>query len=249
LVTYTGKTGTLDNVESVAFNPPTGFLTAFGGLPTGHCTIIYKVGVTQEFDFSVSYQMITNGPLVRFANAGETTARIDYPPAWTNTCLALTNIVLSPPPGSYLPVGTNQGNANWHSSSGFSGDCPFQIIVKTNLTGNLGIYQTLQAEFPNDSDGDGMADWQELIAGTEMLDATSVLKLSAPVVTATNVTLTWPTVPGIRYQLESGINGWQFAPIGDVITGAEGFVMTNAVVLLQSDGITNQLYRIRVVTD
>jgi hypothetical protein len=249
LVTYTGKTGTLDNVQSVIFNPPATFLTPFAGLPNATCRVIYKIGVTQDFDFSVSYRMVANGPLVRFAEAGQTTAKIVYPANWTNTCLFLTNITFQPPPETFLPIGTNQGLANWSSANGSSGSCPFDIIIKSNLSGNPGAYQMLQAEFPNDSDADGMADWQELIAGTETLDATSVLKLSAQLVTTTNVIVAWPTVVGIRYQLESGVlDGSPFVPVGGVITGADGLETTNVNVPL-SIGATNRFYRIRVVTD
>jgi len=245
-VTYTGKTRINGNIE---FNPLEGQPTFFGGLEIADCTVIYSLGATQRFSFGISYQMMAKGPLVRFADCGQTTAKVDYPAAWSKTCFFITNMTFQPPSGSMLPVGTNQGVATWYSSRGLSGACPFDIIVKPCIARPELALDSLRNEFPNDSDGDGMLDWQELVAGTETLDASSVLAFSTPVLTPTNITLSWPTIPGIRYQLELGGLAGGFSPVGSVVTGMLASGSAQIAMPLVAEAMTNRLYRLRVVTE
>jgi len=53
-----------------------------------------------------------------------------------------------------------------------------------------------------DSDGDGMNNYQEWLSGTNPTNALSSLRMLSAVCTATNVTVTWQSVPGINYWLE-----------------------------------------------
>lgn len=58
-----------------------------------------------------------------------------------------------------------------------------------------------------DSDGDGLPDGAEVIAGTNPLNATSTFRISS-ITSVTNpdeYTLTWPTVPGKTYVLETQV--------------------------------------------
>jgi hypothetical protein len=53
-----------------------------------------------------------------------------------------------------------------------------------------------------DTDGDGMNNWQEWVAGTNPIDASSLLKMLAPTVTVSGVTVQWQSVSGKTYWLE-----------------------------------------------
>ena len=56
-----------------------------------------------------------------------------------------------------------------------------------------------------DTDGDGMNNWQEWIAGTNPTNATSFLQLTSVVPNgASGVTVTWQSVSGVTYYLQRG---------------------------------------------
>jgi hypothetical protein len=57
-----------------------------------------------------------------------------------------------------------------------------------------------------DADGDGMSNWQEWRCGTDPTDPISALRLLPPIVTRTNVMVTWQSVAGVNYFLERGKN-------------------------------------------
>jgi hypothetical protein len=86
-----------------------------------------------------------------------------------------------------------------------------------------------------DSDGDGMNNWQEWIAGTIPTNAASVLALQTPRVTTTNATITWKSVSGVNYFIQRGSDlGAQppFSPIQSNIVGqisTTSYTDTNAV--------------------
>jgi hypothetical protein len=53
-----------------------------------------------------------------------------------------------------------------------------------------------------DSDGDGLNNWQEWIAGTDPANAASVLQLASPSNSVSGVTLTWQSVANVIYFLQ-----------------------------------------------
>ncbi len=65
-----------------------------------------------------------------------------------------------------------------------------------------------------DSDGDGVRNLDEWLAGTDPTDPGSRLVVSAEV-TALGLRITWPTEPGFIYQLQSSADGRNWSPVGD----------------------------------
>ncbi|MCX6927869.1 MAG: thrombospondin type 3 repeat-containing protein [Verrucomicrobia bacterium] len=59
-----------------------------------------------------------------------------------------------------------------------------------------------------DSDGDGMNNWQEWIAGTDPTSPVSVLRMPAPagVTNASGIRLTWQSVSGVSYFIERSMH-------------------------------------------
>ena len=53
-----------------------------------------------------------------------------------------------------------------------------------------------------DTDGDGMNNWQEWVAGTNPTDASSLLKMLAPSITVSGVTVQWQSVSGKTYFIQ-----------------------------------------------
>jgi hypothetical protein len=87
-----------------------------------------------------------------------------------------------------------------------------------------------------DSDGDGLNNWQEWRCLTDPTNALSGLRLLSPSLTNTNVTVTWQSVAGVNYLLESctnlGASPLLFIPVATGIPGQPGttaYTDTNAV--------------------
>jgi hypothetical protein len=57
-----------------------------------------------------------------------------------------------------------------------------------------------------DTDGDGLKNWQEWKAGTIPTNAASVLQLASPSNSVSGVTVTWQSVSGVTYYLQSSTN-------------------------------------------
>jgi hypothetical protein len=95
-----------------------------------------------------------------------------------------------------------------------------------------------------DPDHDGLNNWQEWRCGTDPTNALSALRLLSPVVTRTNVIVTWQSVAGVTYFLERSTNlGAALTPLATNIPGQPGtttYTDTNAM------GIGARFYRVGV---
>lgn len=85
-----------------------------------------------------------------------------------------------------------------------------------------------------DTDGDGMSNYAEWRAQTSPTDASSFLAVQPPVVTQTNVTITWPSASGISYYVQAtpDLQAQPFQSIVSNIVGNLGttsYTDTNAV--------------------
>ncbi len=85
-----------------------------------------------------------------------------------------------------------------------------------------------------DSDGDGMNNWQEWIAGTNPLDASSVLKILSLSNDVSGLTITWQSVSNVPYYVQRSTNLSAQPPFASIVsnivgqTGTISFTDTNA---------------------
>ena len=67
-----------------------------------------------------------------------------------------------------------------------------------------------------DTDGDGMTDYAEFIAGTNPAATNSFLQLTEPAILPDgSIRVTWASVPGRIYQLEGSANALTWTPVSD----------------------------------
>ncbi len=99
-----------------------------------------------------------------------------------------------------IDAGTNQFGA----TADFDGvPRPLDGNANGMASFDIGAFEFVHPQV--DTDGDGMSDAAEVVAGTNPTDAGSVLKLSASLLPSENrVALRWPSVAGRTYTLEYG---------------------------------------------
>jgi hypothetical protein len=99
-----------------------------------------------------------------------------------------------------------------------------------------------------DPDHDGMNNWQEWVCGTDPTNAVSALRLLAPVVGTTNVTVTWQSVAGVNYFLERSRNLLDSSAFTSVATGIPGQPGTTTFTDTNATGPGPFFYRVGVST-
>lgn len=88
-----------------------------------------------------------------------------------------------------------------------------------------------------DGDGDGMNDYNEWRTGTNPTNSASVLVLQSPTATATNATITWQSISGIRYFVQRGSDlsaQPAFSTIATNIVGQVGMTSYNDITATNS---------------
>ncbi len=95
-----------------------------------------------------------------------------------------------------------------------------------------------------DSDGDGMNNWQEWIAGTIPTDPLSVLKMSAPAGNPAGFTLTWQSVGGKNYYVQR--TGSLLAPFSTIQSNIVGLPGTTSYTDTNTTGSASLFYRVGV---
>jgi parallel beta-helix repeat protein len=79
-----------------------------------------------------------------------------------------------------------------------------------------------------DADGDGLNNWQEWVAGTDPTNAASVLRLSPPSLTVSNVTLTWNSVTNRNYSVQRATDLGAATPFSLLRTNIVGLAGTTS---------------------
>ncbi len=79
-----------------------------------------------------------------------------------------------------------------------------------------------------DSDGDGMNNWQEWIAGTIPTNAASVLQLSSPSNSLSGMKVTWQSVSGVSYYLQRSTNLAVQPPFSSIVSNLTGHAVSTS---------------------
>ncbi|BCU75299.1 sialate O-acetylesterase [Luteolibacter sp. LG18] len=98
---------------------------------------------------------------------------------------------------------------------------------------------------PNaDPDGDGASNLQEYLAGTDPLSKTSVFALTSHAVTPGGLAITWQSIPGTSYAIESSTDLTSWSPV----TGKEEIraAATSSITTVPMNG-GRRLFRVKVL--
>ena len=133
-------------------------------------------------------------------------------------------------PGNILiPAGTNAATLQLQPVSNGAVDgnksVKVSLVMQTNYQVELpGSHTIVIVDQDGDTDGDGMTDRAESIAGTDANDAGSSLKLGSMTSSENGaLTFSWPSVPGVTYRLVQRAAmtdaGWQ--PASEPVTATD----------------------------
>ncbi len=208
---------------AVAFSPTTGSFSV--GRHTVTCTVNYAWGPVQTFPFTVTVNAAP-GPcpksMMVVANGLTASVLLKHPAfcgADHRNLLVLDEqggVIISNANSpaevqATFPIGSNYVAMSGTRDDGFGFyNCAFQVTVLPSYG--------LPEDHPDDSDGDEIPDWLELLAHTNPLDAEDRFEMRMTAAPA-GMRLAWEGRAGVAYQVEEGgldVQGW--SPAGPVIS-------------------------------
>jgi hypothetical protein len=127
-----------------------------------------------------------------------------------------------------------------------SGSNVIQVIYTNGITlSDTRTVAVARIGDPTDSDGDGVPNWMEIIAGTDPYDANSFLHITS-LVPGNPVELLWSSVPGKNYQVYGTTNlAYPMTPIPNGAVSADPSNSTTRWFDLNPDA-AHEFYRIEV---
>jgi hypothetical protein len=214
VTTYTGLTeAQLTNISSITYTPPAGSLFSYAFPPwiTATRVINYKWGISQTNTFGVTMNPgIAPPDIVRASWDGKGALVYFTIPNLIN-CIGTATTTVTVPSGNYWLIGTNTDTVFSQPTFFFGISESFNITVVDA--------KNIAALYPNDTDGDGVPDWQEIIAGTDWHDPTDWFHIQNWTRAGNDIQISWWGAGGITYQLQSFVPGSNISqPIGAPVT-------------------------------
>jgi hypothetical protein len=114
-------------------------------------------------------------------------------------------------------------------------------VTYSNLGTILTDTRTVAVARPGDSDGDGMSDYAEILAGTDPGDSQSILRITE--LANGNQLIVWDSVPGRNYQVLAGTN--PALPL-QIISPLLPATSTSSFYFDSAPDATNKFYRIQL---
>jgi parallel beta-helix repeat protein len=158
-----------------------------GSVTANHCCITPALGGTGNFTNSPQFVSLATG---------------NVRPSSTSPCINSGDNAFAPP-GPDL-AGNPRISGGTVDVGAYEFQNPASKISYAWLL-QYGLPITGAADFV-DTDSDGMNNWQEWIAGTVPIDASSVLKMGKPAKNSSSAVITWQSVDGKLYYLQRSSN-------------------------------------------